>query len=206
MTFGAEFPVIQKRELFGRLAEGHAAKITVVTPNRRLAQELGREFDDGQTVKGLKVWETADILPFGAFVERLYEDALYSDIAAQLPLLLTDAQEQELWEAAIRASEWGQVLLALPRAATDCRKAWGLAHEWRIAGAAMGNAGSFPGNEDAKAFAGWAKGYARRCDQEGNTDKARLVDVVAPLLKQAALRKPKLLVIYAFDIDRKSVV
>ena len=200
MTFGAEFPVIQKRELFGRLAEGHAAKITVVTPNRRLAQELGREFDDGQTVKGLKVWETADILPFGAFVERLYEDALYSDIAAQLPLLLTDAQEQELWEAAIRASEWGQVLLALSRAATDCRKAWGLAHEWRIAGAAMGNAGSFPGNEDAKAFAGWAKGYARRCDQEGNTDKARLVDVVAPLLKQAALRKPKLLVAYAFDV------
>ncbi|MEK6211796.1 MAG: PD-(D/E)XK nuclease family protein [Pseudomonadota bacterium] len=200
MTVGAKFPVVQKRELFAHLAKGHSEGIAVVTPNRRLAQTLAREFDERQIASGLTVWETADILPFGAFVERLYEDALYSDIAARLPLLLTDAQEQELWEAAIRASEWGEALLAVPRAAADCRKAWGLAHEWRIAGAVMGNPGSFPGNEDARAFAEWAKGYARRCDKEGNTDAARLADVVAPLLKEAALRKPKRLVAYAFDV------
>src|SRR6266446_4608172 len=105
MTAGAEFPVVHKRELFARLARGHSEGITVVTPNRRLAQTLAREFDERQVVTGLTVWETADILPFIAFVERLYEDALYSNIAAQLPLLLTGAQEQELWEAAIRASE-----------------------------------------------------------------------------------------------------
>ena len=64
----------------------------------------------------------------------------------------------------------------------------------------MGNAGSFPGNEDARAFAEWAKDYARRCDKESNTDEARLPDIVAPLLKEAALRKPKLLVAYAFDV------
>jgi len=200
MTVGAEFPVVQKRELFAHLARGLSEGIAVVTPNRRLAQTLAREFDERQIASGLAVWETADILPFGACVERLYEDALYSDIAAQLPLLLTDAQEQELWEAAIRASEWGEALLAVPRAAADCRKAWGLAHEWRIAGAVMGNPGSFPGNEDAKAFAEWARDYARRCEKESNTDVARLADVVAPLLKEAALRKPKLLVAYAFDI------
>ena len=90
--------------------------------------------------------------------------------------------------------------LAVPRAAADCRKAWGLAHEWRIAGAVMGNPGSFPGNEDARAFAEWAKNYARRCDKEGNTDETRLPDIVSPLLKEAALRKPKLLVAYAFDV------
>ncbi|MGH9575811.1 MAG: hypothetical protein ACRD3R_00120, partial [Terriglobales bacterium] len=200
MTVGAEFPVVQKRELLAHLARGHSEGIAVVTPNRRLAQTLAREFDERQIAAGLTVWETADILPIGAFVERLYEDALYSDIAAQLRLPLTGAQEQELWEVAIGASEWGEALLAVPRAAADCRKAWGLAHEWRIAGAVMGNAGSFPGNEDAKAFAEWARDYAKRCDKEGNTDAARLTDVVAPLLKQAALRKPKLLVGYAFDV------
>ena len=196
MTVGAEFPVVQKRELFAHLARGHSEGIAVVTPNRRLAQTLAREFDGLQIASGLTVWETADILPFGAFVERLYEDALYSDIAARLPLLLTGVQEQELWQAAIRASEWGKVLLAVPRAAADCRNAWRLAHEWRIAGATLGNAA---GNEDAKAFAEWARDYARRCDKDGNTDSARLADVVAPLLKEAALRRPKLLVVYAFD-------
>lgn len=196
MTVGAEFPVMQKRELFAHFARGHSEGIAVVTPNRRLAQTLAGEFDKGQIAAGLTVWETADILPFGAFVGRLYEDALYSDIAAQLPLLLTGAQEQELWEAAIRASEWGEALLALSRAAGDCRKAWELAHAWRIAGAL----GSFPGNEDARAFAEWARDYAKRCDKEGNTDSARLPDVVTPLLKEAVLRKPKLLVAYAFDV------
>lgn len=187
---------IRKSELVARLAEGHAARVTVVTPNARLSRELSREFDQGQIDKGLPVWETADILPFGVLVERLYEDALYSDLAAQLPLLLTDAQEQALWESAIRASEWGEALLAVPQAASDCRKAWGLAHQWRIAGAL----GAFPGNDDAKAFAEWSRDYARRCDLEKNTDAARLADIVAPLLKEAALRKPRLLVAYAFDV------
>ena len=124
---------VAKQELLERLAAGHAARLTVVTPNRRLAQELAREFDSGQNDKDLPVWETADVLPFSAFVERLYEDALYSDLAASLPLLLTPAQEQTLWEAAIHASRWGEALLAVPQAAADCRRAWTLAHGWRIA-------------------------------------------------------------------------
>ncbi|HEX7954182.1 MAG TPA: PD-(D/E)XK nuclease family protein, partial [Burkholderiales bacterium] len=170
------------------------------TPNRRLAQTLAREFDELQVASGRTAWESADILPFSTFVERLYEDALYSELAARLPSLLTGAQEQELWQAAIRGSEWGAALLAVPRAAADCRKAWGLAHTWRIAAAATVGGEGFPGNEDAKAFAQWAREYARRCDRERNTDSARLADVVAPLLKQAALRKPKRLVAYAFDV------
>jgi len=188
-------PVIPRNELFGRLAEGHAARLTVVTPNRRLAQALAREFDAGQAAKDLNVWETADILPFSAFVERLYEDALYSDIASQLPALLTGAQERALWEAVIRASGWGGLLLAVPQAAADCARAWELAHGWRIAGAL----GAFPGNDDAVAFAEWAKEYAKRCAKDGHTDAARLADLVAPLLKEAALRKPELLVAYAFE-------
>jgi probable DNA repair protein len=75
-------------------------------------------------------------------------------------------------------------------------RAWELAHAWRIDGALA----SFPGNDDAKAFAEWSKEYAKRCEREGNTDAARLADVVAPLLHESGLRKPKLLVLYAFDV------
>jgi probable DNA repair protein len=189
------FAPVSKSELVARLAAGHAARISVVTPNVRLSRELTREFDQGQIGKGLAVWETADILHFPAFVERLYEDALYSGIAARLPLLLTAAQEQALWESAIRASQWGEALLAVPQAAGECRSAWRLAQEWRIAGALD----SFPGNDDAKAFIEWSRDYSKWCARDGNTDAARLADVVAPLLKESALRKPGLLVAYAFD-------
>ncbi len=186
---------MRQSELLARLAEGHAARITVVTPNARLSRELSREFDQAQIGKGLLVWETADVVPLDKFVERLYEDALYSDIAARLPLLLTDAQARALWESAIRASEWGGALLAVPQAAGDCAKAWNLAHEWRIAGGLA----SFPGNDDARAFLEWSRDYAKRCERDGNTDAARLADIVAPLLRESALRKPKLLAAYAFD-------
>ena len=71
-----DLPRLAKSELLERLAEGHAARITVLTPNRRLAQALAREFDQAQVARGLATWETADILSFGAFVERLWEDAL----------------------------------------------------------------------------------------------------------------------------------
>jgi ATP-dependent helicase/nuclease subunit B len=189
------FTALGKPDLMERLAAGHAAGVTVVTPNLRLARELAREFDQGRIDAGKKVWETADILPLSAFVERLYEDALYSDRTVPLPLRLSAAQEQARWEAVIRESRWGEALLAVPQAAADCRRAWTLAQGWRIAGAL----GGFPGNDDAKAFAEWSRDYARRCVQDNTTDTARLADLVAPCLKETALRKPRQLAVYAFD-------
>jgi probable DNA repair protein len=69
-------------------------------------------------------------------------------------------------------------------------EAWRLAHAWGIAG----ELGKAAGNEDARAFAAWAKSYARRLKKD------RLID--APLLFDVSFnaKKPKLLVAYAFDI------
>src|SRR5438445_171573 len=175
-------------ELFQRLAEGHAARITVVTPNRRLAQALTAEFDAFQIGKGLSVWEAPDILPFGAFVERLWEDALYSELGDKLPLLLTPAQEQLLWQEVIASSREGKDLLFTETAAAHCRDAWGLLHQWRI--------GAARGNEDHSAFSEWARQYEK--ETIGEIDSARLPDLVAGLLDK--LKKPKLLVAYAFDL------
>ena len=70
--------MLSKADLFARLAEGHAAGVTVVTPNKRLSQALMARIRRFSDRKNLTVWEAPDILPFGAFVERLWEDALYS--------------------------------------------------------------------------------------------------------------------------------
>jgi probable DNA repair protein len=184
---------LTKQELFARLAGGHAARATVVTPNQRLAQELGREFYASQIGRGLAVWEDADILPLAAFVERLREDALFSE-TTPAPHLLTPVQERQLWQAAIAASAWSDALLSPAQAAAQAMDAWRLAHAWRIDGALE----KFPGSEDSAAFAAWAKDYAARCGAD--TDSARLPDLVAGLLAERALRKPQLLVAYGFDI------
>ncbi|HZO00181.1 MAG TPA: hypothetical protein VFB93_03190, partial [Burkholderiales bacterium] len=176
--------VLTKAELFARLEQGHAAQVTVVTPNRRLAQDLQREFDAHQIAKGLTVWEAPDLLPVGAFVERLWEDALYSDLGEKLPLLLTPAQEQHLWQEIVKDFDF----LLKEGAAHQCREAWRLVHQWRI--------GAGPGNEDSLAFSKWSKDYERRT--RGEIDAARLPDLMAQHLGK--LKKPKLLVAYAFDV------
>ncbi len=176
--------MLAKQQLLARLAEGHAARITVVTPNTRLSQALVADFDSFQEEK--TAWEAADILPFGAFVERLYEDALYADIPEPLPLLLTGAQEEWLWAEAIRAAP--RELLSVADTAAQCRDAWRLLHAWRLP--------VMPGNEDAQAFQDWAAAYQRRT--AGEVDAARLPDLLLQHL--AHLKLPRLLVAYGFDL------
>lgn len=192
----AALPELARDDLFARLAVGHAARITVITPNRRLAQALAAEFDRRQVAAGRAAWETADILPYVAFVERLYDDVLHTDLAAGLPLLLTPEQEQSLWEEIVAGSESGGALLAVAETAALAREAWELAHAWdlrdALAGAHL--------DEDAAAFAGWARTYAERTDRAGLIERARLPDLVARALERSLVKRPRLLVAYGFDI------
>src|SRR5688572_10060639 len=174
--------MLAKADLFARLAEGHAARITVVTPNRRLARTLTAEFDAFQIGHDRSVWEAADILPFDAWVQRLWEEALYAEAGGALPLLLTGAQEQAIWEEVLPRAE----LLSRAQTARQCRDAWRLLHAWRIP---PGH-----GGEDAAAFREWARAYEKRT--QGEIDAARLPDL--DFLKET--KKPSRVVAYAFDI------
>src|SRR5258706_195973 len=184
MNAGAQSPILKKSELFERLALGRSAAVTVVTPNKRLSQALMLEFDAFQIEKALSIWEAPDILPFGAFVQRLYEDGLYADLSAALPMLLTPAQEEELWKQVVS----GSGLLDVEGAATKCRDTWNLANPWRIHPGA--------GNQDTEAFARWLTHYKKKT--ENDLDTARLPDALRPFLPE--LKRPKLVVAYAFDI------
>jgi len=178
------------------LAEAIASGATVVTPNRRLALVLKRNFDDAQAAAGLAVWNSADILPLPAFVARAYQDALHSTHAPQLPLLLTPVQEQALWESLIRDSEAGSRLLALPETARLAREAWQIAQAWHL----VPRIRNYPLNEDGKAFLDWMRRYERTSQRDGYTDIARLPDIVAPLLGREQMATPKSLISYGFDV------
>ncbi len=191
----AALPELAKDDLFARLAAGHAAGITVVTPNRRLAQVLATEFDRRQLAAGRTAWETADILPYPAFVERCYEDALYSELAPSLPLLLTSEQEQGLWEERVSTYPGASPLLAVPETAALAREAWELAHAWRL----VEHLGAPPFSADAEAFFAWSRDYAERTARASLTDRARLPELVSHALGHASVKKPRLLVAFGFD-------
>ena len=193
---GNNYAALSQARLFARLAQGLAGGVTVLTPNQRLAQALAREFDAAQAAQGRSAWESADILPYAAFVGRCYEDALYSESGSGLPILLTPAQEHALWEDIIRRSDAGDALLAIPETAALAADAWNTAHAWRL----LASLRSGELNEDATAFRDWCAAYSLRCERERHTDTALLPDLVAAQLSGAALRKPKWLVLYGFDI------
>ena len=195
LSMHRDLPRLEKGELLARLGEGHAARITVATPNRRLAQALRGDFDRAQVACGRSTWETADILPFDAVVERIWDDALYSEIAAEMPVLLGAVQERALWRQAVSAHRPEGKLFSVEAAAGDCAEAWKLAHAWRVemrAGPAW--------NDDARAFLEWSEHFRRATREAGHTDKARLPDVVAPHLGHASVRRPRTLVLYGFDM------
>ncbi|MCC7486746.1 MAG: PD-(D/E)XK nuclease family protein [Burkholderiales bacterium] len=179
-------------DLVSRLEAG----CSIVTPTRRLAAQLKRDYDLARFASGGKVWPAADILPLSAFVERAYSDALHSGLAAALPVLLAPAQEQALWEAVVRESGAGRDLLAVPETAALAREAWELSHAWCLAPRIAG----FPLNEDGRAFREWSQRYAAVTGRERQTDAARLAGVVAPLLGSPEIRKPRALVRYGFDL------
>jgi probable DNA repair protein len=189
-------PTIEKEALFARLALGRREKLTVVTPNQRLAQGLMREFDRVQLARGLASWDEPDILPFSTFIARCHEESRYSSLASSIPVPLSGPEEQLLWEEAVRASQWSEGLLSIAAAAALAGEAWQLAHAWGIAGAIA----SWPGPEDAQAFAAWCKAFLRRTDRDGFTDTARQPAVVAALLGQGAFDQPATLVAFAFDM------
>ena len=187
-----QVPILSRRELLHGLAQGGAGRPTVLTPNNRLAQSLARDFDAAQAAAGARTWETADVLPFGAFVARLWEDSLYSARGASVPLLLTPAQELAAWDEAVRASQLADPVFSVPAAAAQCREAWQLAHAWRVDARRSG-----PPNEDVSAWLEWSARYER--STKGHTDAARLPDVVARGLDLGS-PKPAVVVLAGFDI------
>src|SRR5258706_2270921 len=164
MNAGAQSPILKKSELFERLALGRSAAVTVVTPNKRLSQALMLEFDAFQIEKALSIWEAPDILPFGAFVQRLYEDGLYADLSAALPMLLTPAQEEELWKQVVG----GSGLLPVAGAATQCRHPRNPVHPPRLPPRAP--------HQDTEAFAQWLTHYKKKT--ENDFDTPRLPDAL----------------------------
>jgi len=196
MSSISNFPGLHFNDLFPDLAAGLTASVTVVTPNRRLAAELKRNFNQTRASRGAAAWEAADILPISAFIERLYQEALYSGQVPELPMLLTPAQENVLWEDIIHHSAAGAALFSIPETAQLVREAWMLAHAWQL----VPQLRSFPLNEDGRAFLDWAGLFEKTTQRMRRTDRGRLSDLASELCLQPETRKPKRLVYYGFDI------
>ena len=140
---------MQRDALFDLLAR-LPASVCVVTSSRRLARALSADFDQYQADRSLTTWETPHILPFAAFVTRLYDAAQHDPTLTGVRMPLTPAQERALWEAVVGDSELG--LLSSSAAAALAADAWTLAHQWNVATRVP----RYTAVADTRLFVGWA--------------------------------------------------
>lgn len=194
MAAAAAFQVISHDEVFVRLSQAPAGRVSVVTPNQRLSVALQREFDSSQAGQGKTLWESADILPWSGFLERAWHEALYADTAS-LPLPLSPAQAHAVWENLLRNSTAGETLLAVADAARLAHEAWQLSTVWRLA-PRLNNAAL---NDDSRAFQEWAPRYERVLQRNRQMDVVQLADRLPALFASGCIQPPQTLVAYGFD-------
>ena len=158
------------------------AGATLITPNRRLALSRKNAYDAAQAAGGKSVWPSADALPYGAFLERTWQELALAEHGA---LLLSVQQEIALWETVIESSRFAGLLLNAAAAARAAREAWVTQHAFGMDHPRHRAAWESP-NDDAAAYSEWRRAYAERLRGAGWIDSAQLPEVIAGMLNSGA--------------------
>ena len=135
---------------------------TVITANARLSRQMRRDYDGERRRQGLHVWESPDIPPRGAWLERVWQECAYRD-PSDTPVLLSAVQEEALWEQSIAWSSAADELLDLPATVSAAARAWSLVHAWE----ARCEAAGFRGLRDPEAFLDWMLTVERKLREQG---------------------------------------
>jgi probable DNA repair protein len=146
--------------------------MTVVTANTRLARRLRREFDRERKAAGERFWESPDILPWRAWLARLWTETVYT--SREERVLLSRSQEQVLWEQAIQRSAEGAELLNPAGTAVNAAQAWEVLHNWRLPKLEE----AFAEVPDTAAFFGWMQSFQIALKNGGFVTAAELPDLI----------------------------
>lgn len=165
-----------KLELEAALESG----VVAVTPNRRLARYLRSEFAASAQRKGRRAWPTPLAIPYSAWLESLWLDAIAHEALPDHRQLLTATQSRLLWQRVVaRDAHLRTPLIDADGAALLAAEAWDLLHAWGAGGESWRGWPRPALSEDTAAFATWAEAYAARLAQTRSLDHALLADALA---------------------------
>jgi len=131
---------------------------------------LRREYDGARRDEGATVWDSPDVISYNGWLHRVWEECVYGDTAGDTPYLLDSAQEQALWEDAIKKSGVSGPLLNIPETARAAAGARDLLIQWH----APTDAAHFQGLEDTEAFWEWLTLVERRLKENDWITAAQL--------------------------------
>src|SRR6266542_2104411 len=123
--------------------------VTVLTANTRSARAI-QAAAEARLRLHRTAWPSPDVLPYGAFLARLYCDAV---VAGEIGLrVLEREQELQVWRQIIERSPSGRELLLTDAAAALASESFRTACEYEI----VLDSPQMSASSDTRAFSGWA--------------------------------------------------
>ncbi|MGB5494413.1 MAG: hypothetical protein WBM97_08030, partial [Sedimenticolaceae bacterium] len=176
-----------------RILDALDSDTTLLTVNKRLASELRSRYDHRQAAVGKTVWPTPDILAWGAWLTRLYEQLLDNGYTQRD--LLNRLQERLLWQQIIEQAP-GQAPLMHPSAAADsAQSANALVLDWQLDPQTL----PAQGGDETRSFVAWQKAFNVVLTERGLLSTAQLAGLVREAFAKDALPVPPRLVYAGFE-------
>ncbi len=166
---------------------------TIVTPTKRLGRALRQRHISAQLSEDKKVWETPDILPWAAWIIRLWDN--FAAQQESQPTLLNSQQQQWVWQQLISESSHSEKLLHVSAAAAQAYDALKNARQWQIEIFPE----DFRPNKDAFAFQAWVKTYQQRCRKNGWLDASSLETALLKISSECVTQYADKLCFIGFD-------
>lgn len=157
----------------------------LLTVNKRLASELRHAYDQQQLAAGRRAWPSADILPWNAWLQRLYEQLL--DSAFTDRDLLSPHQEKRLWQQIVADTPDIPELLRPAAAAESARSSYALLQQWQLGQHPLASLGS----DQTRSFLAWRDRFEDRLRHDRLLSPAELPALLRDAFAQAVLPIPE---------------
>ncbi|MCB1800651.1 MAG: PD-(D/E)XK nuclease family protein [Gammaproteobacteria bacterium] len=167
---------------------------TWLTVNKRLAAECRRDYDARHRAQELAVWPSADILPWEAWLVRLYQQLL-DDGYTRLDLL-NPQQERLVWQQVIEQASDGRELLRPGAAALGAQKAAQLYADWQLHKHPLSTLGS----EETQTFLGWQRAFEQTLAKRDQLARSQLIPLLTSAFAENRLPLPARLRLSGFDV------
>lgn len=170
---------------------------TVVTANNRLARSIALAYNRAQRAAGRGAWASPDVLPWSAWLERLYDDAAIRAVpGCSQRRLLNDAQSRLVFQQMIERDRAETAWATAGAMADMAWRAWQLCRSWQVSIDSLIAAAD---SDDSALFAGWATEFVQHCRERDWSDSASMPELLVHDLRQDQGVAPSRLLFAGFD-------
>ncbi len=165
----------------------------ILTANQRLAEFVTDQFKHWQQSTDAPLNQIS-ILSFSNWIQSLWQQCNDLQLIPQ-STLLTDAQQQAIWEDIIHQSQQGNLLLNASATIRLALEAWSLLNQWQL----NWDHPYFAFNEDTRVWQQWTKIYQQRCIDHNLIDNSKMIDYMMPAINSQKISLPKSCVLVGFN-------